>query len=200
VLLNVGSCDDQEILGTSGRGLWIFTDSIRSVCFAGTLVHLDQNLLSVKVVKRKVENDTLQPPMNHHAAENYLKAHRRKSGLSLREVANLVGYRHHGPVGRHEQSLSLPSLMIALAYEVIFCVPVSTIFAGVHENIREDIETRLQQLEAELGKHSAFDAGANVTAQKLVWLDERKNKTIRSIRTNEPEQSQTPTGPRHPGQ
>jgi DNA-binding XRE family transcriptional regulator len=152
------------------------------LCFLGTFVHLDQELLLAKVVKGKVENQSLEPLMKHHASENYLKAHRKKSGLTLRELAHLVGYRNHGPLARHEHSLSLPSLMIALAYEVIFRAPISTIFIGVHGSIREDIESKLEQLEVELGKRSAFDPGANLTAQKLVWLNERKHQEIAPIR------------------
>ena len=114
--------------------------------------------------------------MKEYAGENYLKAHRRKSGLTQRDVGSLVGYRNPGQVSRHEQSQSLPPLVIALAYELIFRVPVSAIFVGIHGTLRKDIEHKLEQLETELWKRDARGRSANLTAQKLVWLNERKGQ------------------------
>ena len=113
--------------------------------------------------------------MKHRARRNHLKAHRKKSGLSQREIGKLLGYKDPGQVSRHERSESIPPLTIALAYEAIFKVPVSGIFAGMHGNIRDDVESKLRALETELHNRSARDRGANFTAQKLVWLNERKN-------------------------
>jgi len=114
--------------------------------------------------------------MKHQAAGNYLKAHRKKSGLGQREMGKLLGYSDPGQVSRHEQSRSTPPLTIALAYELIFKVPISAIFVGVRGSIQRDIESKLQELEAELLNRSARDRDANLIAQKLVWLNERKNQ------------------------
>ncbi len=114
--------------------------------------------------------------MKQRAAENYLRTHRKQSGLSQQEMGRLLGYKGAGEVSRHEQSTSIPPLMTALAYEAIFRVPVSAIFGGMHESIRRDIENRLQQLEAELQNRDAADPDANLVAQKLVWLNERKSR------------------------
>ena len=112
--------------------------------------------------------------MKHHAGRNHLKAHRKRSGLSQREMGKLLGYRDPGQISRHEQATSTPPLTIALAYEAIFKVPVAGIFAGMHQGIQYDIETRLRELELELHGRSARDRDANLTAQKLIWLNERK--------------------------
>lgn len=114
--------------------------------------------------------------MNHQRTENYLRAHRKKSGLSQREVGKLLGYRGPGPVVRHERLQSIPPLTTALAYEVIFRVSVSLIFVGIHEKVRQQIEDKLTQLEADLGNRDARDPDANVTAQKLLWLTLRKSQ------------------------
>lgn len=114
--------------------------------------------------------------MKRHTTTNYLKVHRKKSGLSQREIAGLIGYRDPGQISRHERSESVPSLRAAIYYEVVFRAPLSTIFVGMHADIRQEIETKLQRLEAELQSRSAKDPDANVVAQKLVWLHERKQR------------------------
>jgi transcriptional regulator with XRE-family HTH domain len=114
--------------------------------------------------------------MKHQAAGNYLKAHRKRSGLSQREIGKLLGYNDPGQVSRHEQSRSTPPLTIALSYEIIFKVSVSGIFVGMRGSIERGIESKLQQLEAELLNRSARDRDANLVAQKILWLKERRGQ------------------------
>lgn len=105
---------------------------------------------------------------------NHLRAHRKKSGLSQHELGLLVGYRYPGPVSKHERMKSLPPLDAALAYEAVFRAPVSTLFANV--SFREAIEKRLEEMEENLGQRDARDPGAELTAQKLIWLRDRKTR------------------------
>jgi transcriptional regulator with XRE-family HTH domain len=114
--------------------------------------------------------------MKHRETENYLRTHRKRSGLSQREVGELLGYKDVGEVSRHERSMSIPPLTIALAYEVIFRVPVSAIFVGLHGSIKRDLENKLLQLETEFQDRDATNPAANLVAQKLVWLAERKSR------------------------
>ena len=113
--------------------------------------------------------------MKHQAAGNYLFTHRKQSGLYLREVGKLIDYRNCGQISRHERSKAIPPLRTAFAYEVMFRVPLSQIFVGLYASIEEDIEDKLSELEAELGNRSASDRDANLTFQKLVWLNKRKS-------------------------
>jgi DNA-binding XRE family transcriptional regulator len=114
--------------------------------------------------------------MIHQAAGNYLIAHRKKAGLSQREMGKLLGYRDPGQVSRHERSKSIPPLTTAIAYELIFRVPVSQIFVGMRESIEQKVEGNLSRLEGELGDRSATDWDANLVARKLVWLNKRKSR------------------------
>jgi transcriptional regulator with XRE-family HTH domain len=114
--------------------------------------------------------------MKRKAAANYLKTHRRRSGLTQREMGELLGYNDPGQVSRHERSKSLPPLRIALAYELIFRVPAAVLFIGLHGSTKENIEKKLQSMEAELQERTALDADAKLVAQKLVWLNERRNR------------------------
>ena len=113
--------------------------------------------------------------MNRQAWPNHLKARRKNSGLSQRDMRNLLGYRSAGQIARHERATSIPPLAIALGYEAVFKVPVSEIFVGLYGNIREELENKLRKMEAELHERSARDTDANLTARKLMWLNERRN-------------------------
>lgn len=114
--------------------------------------------------------------MKRHAARNYLKTHRKQLGLSQLELGQLLGYKDQGQVSRHERSQSTPSLEAALAYEVIFRVPISAIFADLSGTVKLTIEEKLAALEADLMNRDARSCGANVVAQKLVWLNDRKER------------------------
>lgn len=105
---------------------------------------------------------------------NDIRIHRRKTGLTQRDVGEVLGYLTEGPVARHEDGRGLPSLRIAIGYEMIFGVSVSEIFAGVRDDVALLIERRLAQLEERLGQHSARDRDAMAIARKLTWLYEWK--------------------------
>src|SRR5579864_677135 len=112
--------------------------------------------------------------MPHRPLSNYLRSHRKKNDLSQLELANLLGYDSMDPVGRHENGVSVPPLSIALAYEVIFRVPISKLFPGYYRTVAQDIEARLAELEEALEKKSASDRDAKVTARKLEFLHARR--------------------------
>lgn len=106
---------------------------------------------------------------------SYLRTYRKRSGLTQRELARILGYAHGGPVSQHEQSGNAPSLFTALAYQVIFRVPLSDIFPELCKMIEETIETRLAEFEKTLGSKSAKDRNADQTAAKLQWLCMRRS-------------------------
>jgi transcriptional regulator with XRE-family HTH domain len=112
--------------------------------------------------------------MKYQAAGNYLRAHRKKSGLSQRDVGRLLGFKHPGPISRHERAMTAPSLATALAYELIFHTSVAALFAGTRDAIARDVEMKLKEMGAMLGSRNARDRNANLIAQKLSWLSERQ--------------------------
>lgn len=113
--------------------------------------------------------------MTHQQLATYLRSHRRNSGLTQWELASVLGYKHEGPVCRHEQATSIPPFFMALGYEVVFRVPASRIFPGFYQTVEQAIEARLAALEMELQMKSAQDRDAKATARKLEWLWARKN-------------------------
>jgi transcriptional regulator with XRE-family HTH domain len=112
--------------------------------------------------------------MNTQRAGNYLRTQRKRSGMSQREVALLIGYEDDGQISRHERSQTIPSLVTALAYEVIFKESISALFPGIHEHVEGVIEKKLAELEENLQSQSGKGRAAKVVAQKLIWLKERK--------------------------
>jgi transcriptional regulator with XRE-family HTH domain len=78
--------------------------------------------------------------------------YRKRSGLTQREVAFLLGCQNGAQVSRYERRRRLPPLGTAFAWEAIFGVPASELFDGLRENIGEDIKKRLLELRSKLEK------------------------------------------------
>jgi len=106
---------------------------------------------------------------------NYLRSHRRKSGLSQRELAEIVGYVTGFQVSNHERSVAIPALLIAVGYEVTFRVSIAELFPGLYGTVEAKIEDYLAQLEEELQQSTAKGRRAASIARKLEWLWERRN-------------------------
>jgi transcriptional regulator with XRE-family HTH domain len=114
--------------------------------------------------------------MRQPKPRNYLKAYRKKSGLSQRELGNLLGYKDAGQVSRHERATSNPPLAAALAYELIFRVSIGTIFAGMRGEIVREVEEKLQEMRITLENRAVRPTDASLVAQKLAWLGGREEK------------------------
>jgi hypothetical protein len=65
--------------------------------------------------------------------------------------------------------------MIALGYQAIFHVPVSDLFPGAYETMKEAIEERLMKMKEDLHQSSAKGRSAAMIARKLEWIWEREN-------------------------
>lgn len=122
--------------------------------------------------------DTMRSAELEAQFPNYIRAHRRRTGLSQRELAQVLGYPNEYSIARHEQFLVMPPLEIAIGYERIFNVPVSELFAGLSEEMTGRIEAGLARLEEGLGQRSAMDRNALATARKLAWLAERRDGEV----------------------
>jgi len=105
---------------------------------------------------------------------NYIRIHRRKAGFNQHELGSLVGHDAR-IVHRHERALVTPSLAVAIGYEIIFQIPVSELFAGLRDDVAFDVESKLAQLEQDLGQRSIRDRAASATAKKLIWFTTRKS-------------------------
>jgi transcriptional regulator with XRE-family HTH domain len=102
---------------------------------------------------------------------NYLRAYRKRSGLSQREVALLLGCKDGAQVSRYEKQHYLPPLRTALACGVIFCIPLTQLFAGIQAGIVREIAGRIDNLRVELTAKLSQSPRSARTLRKLHWLE-----------------------------
>lgn len=100
---------------------------------------------------------------------NYLRAYRKRSGLSQEEVAYLLGAQTDSNVWLYEAGRRIPALPNLIAYERIFRTSGAHLYAGVSEVIEKRIQARAKRLSAAL-------AGKSFTASR-----ERKLKFLRVL-------------------
>ena len=124
----------------------------------------DKVKLKVEYKKHHISN------MTNEVMGNYLRTQRHRRGLSQREIGSLVGCQHGQTVGKHERSKSAPSLLVALAYEVVFEVPVGQLFTGFRSVVAQAVASNLEDLRAQLEAKKE-----KLSPEKLQWLMERRN-------------------------
>jgi len=98
--------------------------------------------------------------------------HRKRSALSQIEVAYLLGTQSAAKVCRYERFVREPGLQTALAYEVVFGVPVSVLFAGLFEQTERDVTSRARALE----KTQQFTTTRRLTLLKRATIAKICNK------------------------
>lgn len=105
---------------------------------------------------------------------NYLRANRKRLGLSQEEVAFLLGSESGAKVCRYEQLVRDPGLETALAFEAVFQKSVSELFPGLWRKISEEVALRAKTLARRTDRHP------------LSPQADRKRKAITAIITKEP--------------
>ena len=81
--------------------------------------------------------------------QNYLRTNRNRLALSQEQVAFLLGGTGDSKgskVSRDESFDREPGLRAALAYEVIYGKPVRELFAGLYEEVEQDVAKRAKIL------------------------------------------------------
>lgn len=140
----------------------------------GSSCHLETHV-SVAKLKESREKIYSKITMRRDSVATQLRSVRKKTGLTQKEVAQVLGFESAIPVVRHERSLAIPSLLTALAYEIVFRVPIANLFRGLHASVESGIEHRLAELERMLQESDAKGRGATLTARKLEFLTTRKD-------------------------
>lgn len=77
---------------------------------------------------------------------NYLRAHRKRLGLSQDDLAYLLGCRSGTKVSRYERFRRQPNLTTVFAFEVIVGVPARKLFAGLYVAAERDVVRRAEVL------------------------------------------------------
>ncbi len=106
---------------------------------------------------------------------NYLRVHRKRSGLSQYELARLVGYPNETAVSRHERLSAVPPLDVALRYQAVFHVDIALLFPAEYAAACEFVEANLEEMKRELQDSNAKGRAATFVARKLEWMWKRSN-------------------------
>ena len=116
--------------------------------------------------------------MTSSSVGTYLRFLRKRSGLSQRELARILGTVTATQVSRHERSVTPPTLIAAFGYQVVFQKPVGDIFPGLYHTIEAGVLERLEEFERELGDSTAKGRAAASVARRMEWLCERKESEL----------------------
>ena len=81
---------------------------------------------------------------------NYLRTHRKRSGLSQADVAILLGCKYGTKISRYERQARVPSIETLIALEVVFRTPTRDLFAGVYDDVERQVKRRAKRLLKEL--------------------------------------------------
>ena len=81
---------------------------------------------------------------------NYLKMFRKRSGLSQKELARLLGCSSGSKVSRYETGKRRPSFETLLAYQIAFRVGLDALFEGEHQRVRDSVHKRAAGLSRHL--------------------------------------------------
>lgn len=113
--------------------------------------------------------------MTFHANAAPLRTLRMRSGLSQREVAEIMGFKTDVPAFRHESSRTSPDLRTAIGYEILFGVHIAAQFPALYLSVEPVIESRILELKRRLEEHSDGGGNAARNAKKLEFLWLRQN-------------------------
>lgn len=76
----------------------------------------------------------------------YLRTHRRVWGLTVKELASLIGFHSASHMSKIEHSKRAPRVEVALACQVIFGVPPSAMFPDVYAQVEDKVMWNIYQL------------------------------------------------------
>ena len=77
---------------------------------------------------------------------NYLRAHRKGTSFSQRDVARLLGGGNGSKVSGYERFRRTPTLQTALKLQVIFDRPVAELFEGMYKKSELEVAAGAKQL------------------------------------------------------
>jgi DNA-binding XRE family transcriptional regulator len=81
---------------------------------------------------------------------HYIRRYRLRAALTQKEMAHLLGCRSPATVCQYEAGKREPDLRTALAYQVVFGLPVETLFPGIHREVEQDVLIRAGRLSEQM--------------------------------------------------
>ena len=101
---------------------------------------------------------------------NYLRTYRKRTGLSQRDIAYLLGGHDAARVSRYEHFNSTPSLRIALAFVIIFQKTARELFSGEYQKVEKVVQSRARSFAARLAtcKHDQSVDRKSAVLEKII--------------------------------
>ena len=81
---------------------------------------------------------------------HYLRRYRLRAALTQKEMAHLLGCQSPATVCQYEARKREPDLRTALAYQVVFGLPVDALFPGIHREVEREVLIRAGRLSEQL--------------------------------------------------
>jgi transcriptional regulator with XRE-family HTH domain len=111
--------------------------------------------------------------MNTKPFLNLLRAYRKRTALSQKEIAFLIGSQSASKVSRYEKMTREPELKTALALEAVFKCPISDLFPALFEQIQAAVRRRAKRL----GKKALKATSRSLKARKSEAISGIINRT-----------------------
>ncbi len=86
----------------------------------------------------------------------YLRTHRRKWGLSQKDLARLIGTIGCAQLSRYENSKRAPKIEVALACQVIFGVIPSIMFLDTYASVEEEVMRNMARMDEALSNTTSL--------------------------------------------
>ena len=109
---------------------------------------------------------------------NYLRAHRKRGGLTQDEMAFLLGCESGTKVSRYERLSREPNLYTVFACQAVFGIPAHELFPSIYQKVEDATKHRAHALSKKIDSHN-LDA---ITHRKIETLH-----AVASQKTPEPE-------------
>jgi len=104
---------------------------------------------------------------------NYLRTHRKHSGLSQSDICFLIRLKDKSELSRYERNIGQPSLRMALACQEVYGKPISELFAGMSESVARDSRNQMKKLQTRLQANIYPQSTGSRIMQKFQWISHR---------------------------
>lgn len=124
--------------------------------------------------------ESLAYPIMAQRPKTYLRTVRRRSGLTQRELAFLLGLKRGTAVSRIERLKRVPTLMWTRACALVFDTRALELFPGLFEEVHDSVRHRARELYEELqgNPSKATRAKLDFLEQLLARLEEDREDAI----------------------
>lgn len=97
----------------------------------------------------------------------YLRTHRRVWGLTVKELATLMGYRSASHMSRIEHGIQTPGIEVAFACQVLFGIPPAEMFPHVFAMVEDKVMWHISEF------HSALEGSTSLSGTRKRSLCEQ---------------------------